>query len=58
MTHNYRDGGKGDKPRPMPNKEQFDANFEAIFGKRKKATVEEVDYGVYIVEVKDVKDEL
>jgi hypothetical protein len=36
MTHNYRDGGKGDMPRPMPNKEQFDRNFEIIFGKEKK----------------------
>lgn len=28
------DGGKGDTPRPLPNKEQFDRNFEAIFGKK------------------------
>ena len=34
MSHNYRDGGKGDKPRPMPNREQFKKNFEAIFGKK------------------------
>jgi hypothetical protein len=34
--NNYRDGGKGDKPRPLPNKEQFDRNFESIFGKKTK----------------------
>ena len=29
--------GKGDKQRPMDiNKEQFDKNFDAIFGKKKK----------------------
>jgi hypothetical protein len=33
MSHNH-DGGKGDMPRPMPNKEQFDKNFETIFGKK------------------------
>jgi len=32
MTH---DGGKGDAPRPLSiPKEQFDKNFEAIFGKK------------------------
>lgn len=32
MSH----GGKGDKPRPFSiPKEQFDKNFEAIFGKKK-----------------------
>ena len=46
MSHNYRDGGKGDKQRPMLNKEQFDKNFEEIFGDKKKATIEEVDEGV------------
>jgi hypothetical protein len=35
MSHNYRDGGKGDKPRPLPaNKEQFEKNWESIFGKK------------------------
>jgi hypothetical protein len=29
-----RDGGKGDKPRPMPNREQFEKNFDLIFGKK------------------------
>jgi hypothetical protein len=29
-------GGKGDTPRPLGvSMEQFDANFEAIFGKKK-----------------------
>ena len=33
MSHS----GKGDKPRPFSvPKEQFDKNFEAIFGKKKK----------------------
>ena len=32
-----RDGGKGDKPRPLGvPMEQFDKNFDAIFGKKKK----------------------
>jgi hypothetical protein len=35
MSHNH-DGGKGDAPRPMPNKEQFDKNFDLIFRKEKK----------------------
>lgn len=31
-----RDGGKGDTPRPLSvSMEQFDKNFEAIFGKKK-----------------------
>lgn len=31
-----RDGGKGDTPRPLGvSIEQFDKNFEAIFGKKK-----------------------
>jgi hypothetical protein len=31
-----RDGGKGDTPRPLGvPMEVFDANFEAIFGKKK-----------------------
>lgn len=28
--------GKGDTPRPIPNPEVFDANWGAIFGKKKK----------------------
>lgn len=56
MSHNYRDGGKGDKPRPMLNKEQFDKNFEKIFGNKKKAKIEEVDDGVYVIEVVNKDD--
>jgi hypothetical protein len=56
MSHNYRDGGKGDKPRPMLNKEEFDKNFEAIFGKKKQATVQEVDDGVYVVKIHNKED--
>ena len=49
-----RDGGKGDAPRPLGvTMEQFDANFDAIFGKKKKYTMEEVDHGVYLIEVSD-----
>ena len=38
MTHNYRDGGKGDKPRPFSvDLEKFAENFDVIFGKNKLA---------------------
>lgn len=30
------DGGKGDAPRPMPNREQFEKNFDLIFGEKEK----------------------
>jgi len=47
-----RDGGKGDTPRPLGvSTEVFDKNFEAIFGKHKKLTMEEVDEGVYLMEI-------
>lgn len=52
-----RDNGKGDTPRPLGvPMEVFDANFEAIFGKKKQVTIEEVDEGVVIIEVKDKKE--
>lgn len=52
-----RDGGKGDTPRPLSvDMEVFHRNFEAIFGDKKKAKVEEVDEGVYIVEVTEKTD--
>jgi hypothetical protein len=36
MTSN-RDGGKGDTPRPLGvSMEEFDANFDRIFGKKKE----------------------
>jgi len=32
-----RDGGKGDAPRPLGvSMEEFDKNFDAIFGKKEK----------------------
>jgi len=31
-----RDGGKGDTPRPIQNKEKFDSNWDAIFGNKKE----------------------
>ena len=30
-----RDGGKGDKPRPIKDREQFDKNWDEIFKKDK-----------------------
>ena len=37
-----RDGGKGDTPRPLGVPiEQFDKNFEAIFGKKKQTTLKD-----------------
>jgi hypothetical protein len=46
-------GGKGSKKRPMQiDKEQFDKNFEAIFGKKKK---EEKDGDKAKTEHKDQK---
>jgi len=33
---NKHDGGKGDMPRPMPNREQFEKNFEEIFGRKEQ----------------------
>jgi hypothetical protein len=28
--------GKGSAPRPIPNREQYEANYDAIFGNQKK----------------------
>lgn len=28
------DGGKGSAPRPIPNRKQFEENFDRIFGKK------------------------
>ena len=37
-----RDGGKGDTPRPLGVElEQFDKNFEAIFGKKKQTILKD-----------------
>jgi len=58
MSHDYRDGGKGDKPRPFSvDLEKFAENFDRIFGKKKKAKIEEVSDGVYVVEVTNKEDE-
>ena len=29
-----RDGGKGDKPRPIPDRDKFEKNWDAIFNKK------------------------
>ena len=37
MSHNYRDGGKGDKPRPFSGDlEKFAENFDLIFNNKEK----------------------
>jgi hypothetical protein len=57
MTSNSRDGGKGDKPRPFSvDLEKFADNFDLIFGKKKQAKIEEVDDGVYVIEISDRKE--
>lgn len=33
------DGGKGDAPRPISNKDQFDKNWDEIFNKTKEEIV-------------------
>jgi hypothetical protein len=39
---NRYDGGKGDAPRPLSvPMEQFDKNFESIFGKKEKKVEQE-----------------
>ena len=35
MTPN-RDGGKGDTPRPIPDRKKFEENWEKIFPKKPK----------------------
>ena len=37
------DGGKGSKPRPIPNPEQFRSNWDAIFKKNKEKQSELFD---------------
>jgi hypothetical protein len=47
-----RDGGKGDKPRPLSVPlEQFEKSFEAIFGKKEKR-IEPIPFGG-MMEVED-----
>jgi len=31
-----RDGGKGDKPRPIPDRKKFEENWDAIFKKNQE----------------------
>ena len=38
------------------NKEQFEKNVKEIFGKNKEVKIEEVDDGVYVVEIADKKE--
>jgi hypothetical protein len=51
------DGGKGDKPRPLSiSLEQFDANFDAIFGKKEPIPFAGfVD--VEVTEISEIDDE-
>ena len=32
----YRDGGKGDFPRPVADREKYESNWDAIFKKKPK----------------------
>jgi hypothetical protein len=38
------------------NKEQFEKNVKEIFGEDKEVKIEEVDAGVYVVEISDKKE--
>ena len=46
-----RDGGKGDKPRPIPDRKKFEDNWDAIFKKKK------VKVTVYGVEIEKTQEE-
>lgn len=35
MKHRPCGNGKGDTPRPIQDREKFDSNWDAIFGKKK-----------------------
>jgi len=37
------DGGKGDKPRPIADKKQYDENYDRIFAKSKGKTTDYQD---------------
>ena len=53
-----RDGGKGDTPRPLSVPiEQFDMNFEAIFGKKEKRSEPIPFAGMVELEDEENKDE-
>lgn len=52
-----RDGGKGDKPRPLSVPlEKFDENFEAVFGKKEK-TYEPIPFAGMVETGEEDKDE-
>jgi hypothetical protein len=38
------------------SKEQFEKNVKEIFGENKKVKIDEVDDGVYVVEISDKKE--
>lgn len=51
-----RDGGKGDTPRPLGvPMEKFDAQWEAIFGKKEKKT-EPIPFAGYVETGEDDDD--
>jgi len=45
------DGGKGSKPRPIPDPKQFEENWDKIFGKK-------IKINIYGTEIEMTKDEL
>ena len=56
-----RDGGKGDSPRPLGvTMDQFDTNFDRIFGKKKQQTlkdyIEEKGIDIEVVAATDEKE--
>jgi hypothetical protein len=45
-----RDGGKGDKQRPVLDQEQFDKNWDDIFNKNKNPPKSELEIKIDIAE--------
>ena len=45
------DGGKGSKPRPIPDPKQFEENWDKIFGKK-------IKINIYGTEIEMTQDEL
>lgn len=45
-----RDGGKGDKQRPILDQEQFDKNWDDIFNKNKNPSKSELEIKIDIAE--------
>jgi hypothetical protein len=48
-----RDGGKGDAPRPIENREQFENNWEKIFGNGKQLNRPKDDANATVEDCKD-----